>query len=558
MIAAPRVDSPNRQVGAIPSTAQLTMNSSDILIIGAGVAGLSLALKAAELGEIHIVAKKEAADSNTNFAQGGIAAVHSQNDNFDLHIRDTLSSGVGLCRKSIVEMTIKDGPERVSELMSLGVDFTRREGQLSLGREGGHSRNRIVHCKDLTGREIERILLERIEEHPRIHLYPHHMAVNLITGRHLKGSPSGGEAGIYGAYVLDIASDTIIPFVAHRTILATGGAGKVYLYTSNPDIATGDGIAMAYRVGAKIANLEFVQFHPTCLYHPDAKSFLLSEALRGEGGVLINGDGKAFMEEYHPQADLAPRDIVARAIDSEMKRSGSKCVYLDLTHLQSEHIRNRFPHIYGECRRYGVDITSDPIPVVPATHYFCGGVDVDEWGRTSLENLFVVGEASHTGLHGANRLASNSLLEALTFAHRAFLFLKNDERFRKQRIVEPLPWSEDHTEKLMDSVIVDHDWDEARRIMWDYVGIVRNDQRLEIAKERMAQITETITSLYWKCHLTKDILELRNIILVGDLIIRSATARKESRGLHYTETHPERDDERFCMDTILQWRPDME
>ncbi len=528
------------------------MYQSDFLIIGSGVAGLSLALKASELGNVHIVAKKEAADTNTNFAQGGIASVLSKNDAFDLHIKDTISSGAGLCRQHIVEMVVSEGPERVSELMSLGVAFTKKDGSLSLGREGGHSRNRIVHCKDLTGREIERTLLEKVDEHPRIRLFPHHMAVNLITGRHLKSSPSEGEDAVYGAYVLDVEKDQILPFTSRRTILATGGAGKVYLYTSNPDIATGDGIAMAYRVGARIANMEFVQFHPTCLYHPEAKSFLLSEALRGEGGVLVSEDGRAFMQTCHPQAELAPRDIVARAIDSEMKRSGSKCVYLDLTHLEADFLRNRFPNIHGECLLYGIDITSDPIPVVPATHYFCGGVDVDEWGRTSLGNLFAVGEVSHTGVHGANRLASNSLLEAITFAHRAFLFLKSDDTLFKQRIEDPLPWSEDHTERLLDSVIIDHDWDSARRIMWDYVGIVRSDQRLEIAQERIEQIKKTISSLYWNCHLTKDILELRNIILVGELIIQSARARRESRGLHFTETYPERNEELFGTDTIRQ------
>jgi L-aspartate oxidase len=528
------------------------MKQSDFLILGAGVAGLSLALKLAEFGEVIVVAKKEAWDSNTNFAQGGIASVVAENDDFDLHINDTLTSGVGLCRQNIVKMVVKEGPARVAELMSLGVSFTRKGNSLSLGREGGHSRNRIVHCKDLTGREIERILLEKAEEHPCIHLFPHHMAVNLITGRHLK-KEAGREAAIYGAYVLDVEADEIIPFASRRTVLATGGAGKVYLYTSNPDVATGDGIAMAFRVGARIANMEFVQFHPTCLYHPEAKSFLLSEALRGEGGILIGENGNAFMASYHPQAELAPRDVVARAIDSEMKRSGSKSVYLDLTHLDSDFVKDRFPTIFSKCMNFGVDITAEPIPVVPATHYFCGGIDVDEWGKTSLENLFALGEVSHTGLHGANRLASNSLLEATIFAHQVYLFIKDDETTGKRRIEEPLPWSEDHTEELIDSVIVDHDWDATRRIMWDYVGIVRNNERLHIADDRLGQVQKTMASLYWNCHLTKDILELRNIILVGQLIIRSAINRKESRGLHYTESYPQRDDERFQKDTLLKW-----
>jgi L-aspartate oxidase len=531
------------------------MKQSDILILGAGVAGLSLALKAAQFGDVNVVAKKEAWDSNTNFAQGGIASVVAENDDFDLHINDTLISGVGLCRKNIVNMVVREGPKRVAELMSLGVSFTKKGEGLSLGREGGHSRNRIVHCKDLTGREIERILLEKAEEHPRVHLFPHHMAVNLITNRHLKVDSTGREGAIYGAYVLDVEADRIVPFASSRTVLATGGAGKVYTYTSNPDVATGDGVAMAYRVGARIANMEFVQFHPTCLYHPEAKSFLLSEALRGEGGILVGENGNAFMKSYDDRAELAPRDIVARAIDSEMKRSGSKCVYLDLTHLDSDFVKDRFPTIFSRCMEYGIDITEEPIPVVPATHYFCGGVDVDEWGRTSLENLFAMGEVSHTGLHGANRLASNSLLEATIFAHQVYQFMKNDEGIGKQRIEEPMPWSEEHTEELIDSVIVDHDWDASRRIMWDYVGIVRSDQRLTIADDRLGQVEETVEELYWNCHLTKDILELRNIILVGQLIIRSALQRKESRGLHFTESYPERDDKNFQRDTILTLNP---
>jgi L-aspartate oxidase len=541
----------NQRASIAVRTARVYMYRSDFLIVGAGIAGLSLALKIAQLGSVQIVAKREASDSNTNFAQGGIASVLARDDSFDLHIGDTLRAGVGLCREPIVEMVVREGPERIAELIRLGVEFTRTGRELSLGREGGHSRNRIVHCQDLTGREMERILLERVEEHPRIQLFPHHMAVNLITSRQVKNAPSGRAGAVYGAYVLDVEVDRIVPFASRRTILATGGAGKVYLYTSNPDIATGDGIAMAYHAGARIANLEFVQFHPTCLYHPEAKSFLLSEALRGEGGKLIGGDGRAFMGDYHEQADLAPRDVVARAIDNEMKRSGSKCVFLDLTHLDKDFIRRRFPHIYSQCLKFGIDITAAPIPVVPATHYFCGGVDVDEWGRTNLENLYAIGEVAHTGLHGANRLASNSLLEAVTFAHRAYLSIKEDESALGDKLQEPEAWREQDTKHLEHSVIVDHDWDSARRVMWDYVGIVRNDQRLEIAADRMAQIQKTMSELYWNCRLTKDILELRNIVLVGELIIASAKLRKESRGLHYTETYPHLDD-RYRRDTILQ------
>jgi L-aspartate oxidase len=528
------------------------MFSSQFLVIGTGVAGLSFAIKAARLGTVNIITKRGLEDSNTNMAQGGIASVVSPSDSFDLHIQDTLSAGAGLCKKHVVEITVKEGPERVRELMDLGVEFTREGKSLSLGREGGHSRNRIVHCHDLTGREVEKALLENVKAHPNIRVFPYYLAVNLILSRHLAGRRSAQASNaVFGAYALDIERDRIVPFVAARTILATGGAGKVYVYTSNPDVATGDGIAVAYRAGAKVANLEFVQFHPTCLYHPEAKSFLLSEALRGEGGLLRRGDGYAFMKDYHPQADLAPRDIVARAIDREMKKTGAKCAYLDVTHLSSSHVKDRFPNIYERCLELGIDITIQAIPVVPATHYFCGGVDVDEFGRASLENLFALGEVSHTGLHGANRLASNSILEALVFAHRAYEFIENEGDIPRARIKKALPWNEDHTEKLMDSVIIDHDWDSARRVMWDYVGIFRSDLRLQLALERIQLLSRTIESLYWKCHLTQDLIELRNIVLVGELIIRSALMRKESRGLHATETYPERNDKLFLKDTVL-------
>jgi L-aspartate oxidase len=526
------------------------MNQSDFLIIGSGVAGLFCALKIAERGTVSVVTKRGRSDTNTNLAQGGIAAVLGDDDSFELHARDTLECGAGICHEDVVDMVARSAPDRINDLVALGVDFTREGDRLALGREGGHSANRIVHSKDRTGQAMQDVLVRRAIEHPNIRFFQNHMAVGLIKERHLESSGSGSPDTVYGAYILDVEQNRIDAFVAKRTILATGGAGKVYLYTSNPDVATGDGIAMAYREGARVANLEFVQFHPTCLYHPEAKSFLLSETLRGEGGVLISEDGRAFMDGYHPRRDLAPRDIVARAIDHEMKTTGSKCVYLDMTHLDAERIRERFPNIYTRCFELGIDITGTPIPVVPATHYFCGGVDVDERGRTSLQHLLALGEVSHTGLHGANRLASNSLLEAVVYAERASDMLLSDKGLMDERTPRAMPWDEEHTEALLESVIVDHDWDEARRVMWDYVGIVRNDTRLDIALQRILQLKETVEALYWKCRLTQDLLELRNIILVGELVIRSAQRRKESRGLHCTESYP-RQDERFRRDTVL-------
>lgn len=527
------------------------MKTSDFLVIGSGIAGLSLALRLAERGRVNLITKRDPSDSNTNKAQGGIAAVVDPEDSFDLHIDDTIRAGAGLCREAVVEFVVREGPDRIRDLIAMGVPFSRESGQLDLGLEGGHSRNRIVHCADLTGRAVEKTLLDAVACHPNIEVYRRHMAVNLLRGHHLERDPTPGKPAVYGAYTLEEQSGRVIPFAAQRTILSTGGAGKVYLYTSNPDIATGDGLAMAYRAGARIANLEFVQFHPTCLYHPDLTSFLLSEALRGEGGRLIRSDGQTFMERYDERRELAPRDIVARAIDSELKSSGDDCVFLDLTRLDSAFIERRFPHIFKTCFDLGIDIRTEPIPVVPATHYFCGGVDVDEHGRTSVDNLYAIGEVSHTGVHGANRLASNSLLEALVYSDRAARAAVEGVR-AGDVVATPRPWREEGTEDLKDSVILEHDWNEARRIMWDYVGIVRSNRRLEIAKTRMEQLRETVVSLYWNCRLSIDLLELRNIILVGKLIIECALRRRESRGLHYTESYPYRDDENFGVDTIIE------
>lgn len=527
------------------------MNQSDFLVIGSGVAGLFFALRAAEVGTVNVVTKRGGADTNTNLAQGGIACVLDPQDSFERHIADTLATGVGLCRREVVETVVREGPARIRDLVELGVHFTMEGDRFALGREGGHSAKRIVHCKDFTGAEVQRVLLQRATHHPNIRFHQNHMAVGLITRRHLKDPSRGSDGCVYGAYVLDVAEDRIEGFSAGRTILATGGAGKVYLYTSNPDVATGDGIALAYRAGARVVNLEFVQFHPTCLYHAEAKRFLLSEALRGEGGVLRGHDGRAFMKDYHPQGDLAPRDIVARAIDREMKTSGGKFVFLDLTGLDADFVRNRFPQIHERCLALGIDITARPIPVVPATHYFCGGVDVDACGRTSLDGLLALGEVSHTGLHGANRLASNSLLEAVVYAERAAACVAAERSPGRAAVLEAAPWHEEHTQLLQESVIIDHDWDEARRVMWDYVGIVRNDDRLRIALQRMGQLKQTVEALYWRCHLTQDLLELRNIVLVGELVVRCAMKRRESRGLHYNENHPAVD-EGHAGDTVLE------
>ncbi|HET6347494.1 MAG TPA: L-aspartate oxidase [Candidatus Krumholzibacteria bacterium] len=522
---------------------------SDFLIIGSGVAGLSLALNLAREGRVALVTKKELTDSNTNYAQGGVAAVMGIDDDPALHIADTLAAGAGLCRPEVVELVVREGPDRIRELLELGVAFTTDGGTLALGLEGGHSRKRIVHARDHTGREIETRLLDAVLDHPNIEVHPYHTAVDLIVDRHLDAST--GTPGVWGAYVLDVRAGGVQPFVARRTILATGGAGKVYLYTTNPDIATGDGIAIAYRAGARIANLEFVQFHPTCLYHPRAKSFLLSEALRGEGGRLVHADGSRFMDRYDPRAELAPRDIVARAIDSELKRTGAPCVFLDVTRLAPEFIERRFPSILQHCLELDLDIRTTPIPVVPATHYFCGGVDVDTDGRTSLANLYAIGEVSHTGLHGANRLASNSLLEALVFARRTFAAARAG--LDKGRALPGVrPWQEPGGSGAPDPVVLEHDWDEARRVMWDYVGIVRSDARLEIARRRMRVLSETVNGVYWRSRVTQDLLELRNIVAVGELVIESARQRRESRGLHYTESHPQRDDTGFCRDTVVQ------
>ena len=522
---------------------------TDFLIMGSGIAGLSLAIKASTLGSVAIVTKKEKSESNTNYAQGGIAAVTDQTDSFEEHIQDTLICGAGLCKKDVVEFIVKEAPPRIQELIDWGVNFTKSETPphlYDLGQEGGHHHRRILHAKDLTGQEIERALNEKVSYLENVTIYENHIGIDLIIER--EAPDKVGHCR--GAYVLDINKSEIHTYLAKYTILCTGGAGKVYLITTNPDIATGDGLAMAYRAGAQISNMEFIQFHPTCLYHPAAKAFLISEAVRGEGGILKLKDGSTFMDKYHPMKSLAPRDIVAKAIDTEIKQSGDEYVLLDITHRDHDFLINRFPNIYNKCLEYGIDITSQPIPIAPAAHYICGGVLVDHYGKTSIDNLFACGEASCTGLHGANRLASNSLLEAVVYSHRVYMEISRYFNKTKYSDASIAPWDSSGTTESDDSVVVTHNWDEIRRCMWNYVGIVRSDKRLARATRRIELIQREIDEYYWNFKVTKDLIELRNITTVAKLIVRSATLRKESRGLHYNIDYPDTRDE-FKKDTII-------
>ncbi|MBW2631358.1 MAG: L-aspartate oxidase [Deltaproteobacteria bacterium] len=527
----------------------------DFLVLGSGIAGLSFAIKAAELGSVAVVTKKEEVESNTNYAQGGIAAVTDDDDNFESHINDTLKSGAGLCREDVVNFVITEGPERIRELIEWGVHFTKtkdsKSGAYDLGREGGHSRRRVLHAEDITGREVERALVEKAASKKNITIYENFFSIDLICRSKLAVHKEE-ENRCLGAYAFDVDKNVVHTFRAKFVMLATGGSGKVYLITTNPDIATGDGVAMAYRAGAEIANMEFMQFHPTCLYHPDAKSFLISEAVRGEGAVLKLKDGSTFMERYHSMGALAPRDVVAKAIDTELKKSGDEYVLLDITQMSKEFLVKRFPYIYNRCLEFGIDMAVDPIPVVPAAHYQCGGVLVNPSGETSINGLFACGEVACTGLHGANRLASNSLLEALVFAHRAFEKICQLLPAVEEDSTPIPPWDPKGATESDESIVVSHNWDEIRMCMWNYVGIVRSDKRLERAKRRINLIAREIEEYYWNFTITTNLLELRNIATVAGVIIECSRLRKESRGLHYNLDYPERDDVNWIKDTVIR------
>ncbi len=532
----------------------------DFLVIGSGVAGLTFALKVAEHGTVAIVTKKASAESNTNYAQGGIAAVMDPADNVEEHIQDTLIAGAGLCDEDVVRIVVTEGPERVRELMELGAKFDREAGgELHLGREGGHSANRIVHTADVTGREVERALLASVRGHPNIRIFEFHFVLELITEHHLgeKVSSVWPDLHCFGAYVLDEEAEQVDTILAKATLLAAGGAGQVYAHTTNPSVATGDGIAMAYRAKATIANMEFIQFHPTSLYLPGVdfggRSFLITEAVRGDGGVLRNLGGERFMLRYDERGELAPRDIVARAIDDQMKKRGEPHVWLDISQKPSDEILRHFPNIQETLLLHGLDMTTGPIPVVPAAHYTCGGVKVDEYARTSISGLFACGEVTCSGLHGANRLASNSLLEALVFAHRAFApaveFAAASEFER--RIPE---WDESGTDNTHEWVLVQHNKQEVRRLMSDYVGIVRSTLRLERAARRIELLYEETEDFYGRTRVSSPLCELRNLIAVAHLIVASARRRTESRGLHFMADFPETDPAQLH-DTVFDYAP---
>ncbi|MBV8177172.1 MAG: L-aspartate oxidase [Verrucomicrobia bacterium] len=530
------------------------MNHFDFVVLGSGVAGLSLSLKLAAHGSVAIVTKRRPADSNTAWAQGGVACVTSAEDSFDLHISDTLVAGAGLCDQAAVRTIVTEGPTAVRELMRIGVHFDERvlEGgqrELDLGKEGGHSKRRVLHYHDTTGLEIEQRLLDAVVKEQNIQILDNHMAVDLITTGKLGYTT---EDRVIGVYVLNEAIGTVETIRSDRVIIATGGCGKVYLYTTNPDIATGDGVAMAWRAGAAVANMEFIQFHPTCLFHPEKKSFLISEAVRGEGGKLVDASGREFMSKFHKLAALAPRDIVARAIDAEMKRTGAKCMYIDITHKPAAFLKDRFPNIYETCASLGIDMTRQPIPIVPAAHYQCGGVRTDLEGATTLRGLFAIGEVACTGLHGANRLASNSLLEALVMAARCSQALLKPKYAKYLQAFELPEWRPGHAQDVDEVVVIYHNWDEIRRLMWDYVGIVRTSKRLLRASTRLRNLQREIQEFYWDFKLTTDLLELRNLCTVASLIVDSALARSESRGLHFTLDYAESDDLRFLKDTVLR------
>ncbi len=513
----------------------MTTKDFDVVIVGSGLAGLTAAMQLAPTRRVAIITKRSLSDGSSGWAQGGIAAVMAEDDSFQSHVDDTLVAGAGLSQLDATRFVVEHAPETIDWLLEMGVPFSQEGGHLHLTREGGHSARRIVHVTDATGAAVQQTLIQHVKQTPNITVFEHHTLVDLITTRKLGMSPDEPQRCL-GLYALDDIADEVVTFRAPQTILATGGAGKVYLYTTNPDTATGDGIAAAWRAGCRVTNMEFIQFHPTCLYHPHVKSFLITEAVRGEGGKLLLPDGTRFMPQHDKREELAPRDIVARAIDFEMKKHGIDCVYLDISHQPAEFIKEHFPNIYARCLQLGIDITKQPIPVVPAAHYTCGGIHTDLQGRTDLAGLHAIGETAYTGLHGANRLASNSLVECMVFARSA----SHDILSQRLPLPPALPgWDESRVTDADEAVVISHNWDELRRFMWDYVGIVRTNKRLERAEHRIRLLQAEIHEFYANFHVTRDLLELRNLVTVAELIVKSAQHRHESRGLHFSRDYPE-------------------
>jgi L-aspartate oxidase len=532
-----------------PRSLGIRMMRFDVAVVGSGLAGLTVALHLADHCKVGIVTKRELLDGASDWAQGGIAAVLGTDDSLDSHVRDTEVAGAGLCNHEVVRQVVEHGREAIEWLISQGVAFTRDDAfelGYHLTREGGHSHRRVIHAADATGHAVQTTLEARVKAHPGISVLEHHDAIDLITSSKL----GRGDRRCHGVYALDTRAGRVVTIGAGQVVLATGGAGKVYLYTTNPDTATGDGIAMGWRAGCRVANMEFIQFHPTCLYHPHAKSFLISEAVRGEGGVLRLPDGTRFMPAHDERAELAPRDVVARAIDFEMKKRGLDCVYLDITHKPGSFLKEHFPTIHARCLELGIDMTRQPIPVVPAAHYTCGGIRTDRRGLTDVPGLYAVGETAQTGLHGANRLASNSLLECLVFGRAAARHIL--EQPRQEAAALPL-WDESRVTDADEEIVISHNWDELRRFMWDYVGIVRTNKRLERAMHRIRMLSEEIHEYYSNFRVTGDLLDLRNLVLTADLIVTSAMARRESRGLHFSRDYPRQLPE--ARDTILNPSP---
>ena len=525
----------------------------DFVVVGTGVSGLSFALEASKYGSVAVITKRASENSNTTWAQGGICCVADDEDSFESHIADTVDAGAGLCDHDIVKTIVESAPSAIEKMVNIGVQFDRNSsGRYELGKEGGHSQRRILHSKDTTGKEISENLIYSAKQSENIEIFEHHFAIDIITTEKLGVSGTNEVAGIY---VLNESTGEILTFRSDKVVLCTGGCGRVYLYTTNPNIATGDGLAMAYRAGAEISNMEFIQFHPTCLYHHELKNFLISEAVRGEGGKLIGKDGNEFMHKYDPRGSLAPRDIVARAIDHEIKKTGQPCVYVDIRHKSREYIEERFPNIYKTCLSVNIDPAIDPIPVVPAAHYQCGGVKTDVDGKTSINGLYAIGEVACTGLHGANRLASNSLLEGAVMAFRAVENINTENkknRPKNKNLIIP-DWTSGEAEDVDELVVIYHNWDEIRRLMGDYVSIVRTNKRLKRAATRLLNLRKEVQEFYWNFKICSELLELRNLVDTASLVVDCAQRRKESRGLHYTLDFPDTMDSKEAHNTITKF-----